>query len=85
MSKKRKRRDADRSKAPSPKIRATSARAPFVLTVYVVAAFVATWPLLLHVSTKLPMGTEPSPTVPLFNLWTMGWNVTWFSQASAKY
>lgn len=56
-----------------------------MLTVYVVAAFVATWPLLLHVSTKLPMGTEPSPTVPLFNLWTMGWNATWFSQASAEY
>ena len=90
MSKKRKRREADRSKAPRPEIRAslletTLVRAPFALTLYVVAAFVATWPLLLHVSTKLPMGTEPSPTVVLFNLWTMGWNATWPSQAGAEY
>ncbi len=33
-----------------------------------------TWPVPLKLSTRLPLGTEAVQTVPLFNLWTVGWN-----------
>ena len=36
------------------------------------AALVLTWPLVLHITASIPLGSERSPTVPLFNLWTLG-------------
>ena len=33
------------------------------------AAIVATWPLLPAIASALPLGTEHEATVPLFNLW----------------
>ncbi len=34
---------------------------------------IATFPLIWHVRTRLPLGTEPTGTVALFNLWTLRW------------
>ncbi|HEX3129493.1 MAG TPA: hypothetical protein VH394_19305 [Thermoanaerobaculia bacterium] len=45
---------------------------PFV--VCLLAAIVATWPLLPAIAHALPLGTEHEATVPLFNLWTLWWD-----------
>lgn len=45
---------------------------PFVLCL--LAAIVATWPLLPSLASALPLGTEHEATVPLFNLWTLWWD-----------
>lgn len=45
---------------------------PFV--VCLLAAIVATWPLLPSIASALPLGTEHEATVPLFNLWTLWWD-----------
>ena len=34
-----------------------------------------TWPLVASSLTSIPQGSEHSATVPLFNLWTLSWNV----------
>lgn len=44
------------------------------VTLFIVTACALTWPLATHLTTHLPLGTEPSATVPLFNLWTLRWN-----------
>lgn len=31
------------------------------------------------------MGSEPTPTVPYFNLWTLGWNAEWWSTTGRGY
>lgn len=41
---------------------------------YWLCAGLLTWPLLRHLATHLPLGTESAATVPLFNLWTLRWN-----------
>jgi hypothetical protein len=41
---------------------------------YLLTACALTWPLAANLTTSLPLGTEPSVTVPLFNLWTLRWN-----------
>ncbi len=38
-------------------------------------AMAATWPLATSWTTHLPVGMEPVETVPLFNLWTLWWNI----------
>ena len=43
--------------------------------IYVLAALALTWPLVLHITESIPLGSERSATAPLFNLWTLGWNV----------
>ena len=43
--------------------------------IYALAASALTWPLVLHITESIPLGSERSPTVPLFNMWTLGWNV----------
>lgn len=45
---------------------------PFVLCL--LAAIVATWPLLPAIAGALPLGTEHEATVPLFNLWSLWWD-----------
>ncbi|MGF1504535.1 MAG: hypothetical protein ACFB51_05280 [Anaerolineae bacterium] len=44
-----------------------------ILIAYVGAACSLTWPLISVAPTHLPLGTETSATVPLFNLWTLRW------------
>jgi len=38
------------------------------------AAIVATWPLLPYLAGALPLGTEHEATVPVFNLWSLWWD-----------
>ena len=45
----------------------------------------ATWPLATAPGTSLPMGTETSPTVPLFNVWTVWWNAQSAGDGYAGY
>ncbi|MCH9651868.1 MAG: hypothetical protein K0U98_26805 [Deltaproteobacteria bacterium] len=35
----------------------------------------STWPLASDIDQGIPLGTEAVATVPLFNLWTLAWNV----------
>ena len=46
----------------------------FLLPFYFGWAVCLTWPLASRITTHLPLGTEQSYTVPLFNLWTLRWN-----------
>ncbi|MEM8960027.1 MAG: hypothetical protein AAGD38_00990 [Acidobacteriota bacterium] len=41
----------------------------------VVAALAITWPLAQQLDEGIPLGTEPVVTVPIFNLWSLAWNV----------
>lgn len=53
--------------------------------VYLAAALLLTWPLALHFSSRLALGSEPTPAVPYFNLWTLGWNASWLAVPDAGY
>ena len=44
--------------------------------IYALATLALTWPVVLHITESIPLGSEKAPTVPLFNLWTLGWNVS---------
>lgn len=43
---------------------------------FLLLALAATRPLSQSWTTAIPQGTESSATVPMFNLWTLGWNVS---------
>jgi hypothetical protein len=47
----------------------------FAFLLYAVAALACTWPLATQLYTHLPLGSLRSGTVPLFNVWTLEWNV----------
>src|SRR5260370_38467900 len=34
-------------------------------------ALACTWPLALHLTSSVPLGTETAPTVPVFDVWTL--------------
>lgn len=44
------------------------------LGIYLALALATTWPVVQHATSRLPIGTEISKTVPLFNAWTIWWN-----------
>jgi hypothetical protein len=46
-----------------------------ISVVMIAMAVATTWPLVLRMDRSIPQGAETSPTVPVFNLWTVGWNV----------
>ncbi|NJM08538.1 hypothetical protein HC891_23680 [Candidatus Gracilibacteria bacterium] len=48
-------------------------------------AVTLTWPLSARLATQLPLGTEDSATVPLFNLWTLRWNAEQLLVSYARY
>jgi len=52
---------------------------------YLLLAIVSTWPLARHSLNSLPVGTESCATVPLFNLWTLGWNVGHLGELGRGY
>jgi len=56
-----------------------------VVLLFGALAVVWTWPLALHATTHLPLGTESSATVPLFNLWTLRWNADRLAHGYAGY
>src|SRR5438309_4893634 len=49
-------------------------RATLVPAVCLATALVQTAPLGLHLTTCIPFGNYPAPTVTRFNLWTLWWN-----------
>lgn len=58
---------------------------PAFALVLVCTALLLTWPLPLHVASRIPLGSEPTPTVPFLNLWTLGWNATWLGTPEQRY
>jgi hypothetical protein len=55
------------------------------LQLYLVASVIVTWPLALHCTTHLPLGTLGTPTVSWFNLWTLEWNALRIRDGFAGY
>lgn len=49
-------------------------RARVQVPFHALVAVVLTWPLVDHLTDALPLGTESTATVPLFNLWTLRWD-----------
>ena len=49
-------------------------RATLVPALCLAAALVQTAPLGLHLTTSIPFGNYPAPTVPRFVLWILWWN-----------
>ena len=48
---------------------------PWIMfTGHAVLAVVLTWPLTPRLTSSLPVGQEPTDTVPLLNVWTLWWN-----------
>ena len=39
-------------------------------------AVATTFPLVVHLGDRLPIGREPSATVPFFNLWSLTWTAS---------
>lgn len=56
-------------------LKALTRRALVELGVFALVSLVLTWPLMGSFTHAIPQASEPVETVPLFNLWTMGWNV----------
>lgn len=52
---------------------------------FTVGAIVLTWPLAVQLQSGIPLGTETVATVPLFNLWTLAWNVESVSRSYEGY
>lgn len=52
---------------------------------FVAAAVSFTWPLAVGLGDGIPLGTEGVATVPLFNLWTLAWNVESASHGFSGY
>ena len=53
--------------------------------VYLLWALVLTFPLVKHPFSYIPLGSEPVGTVPLFNLWTLQWNIDQLMQGYPNY
>lgn len=53
--------------------------------IYTLAVLALTWPLAMHITESIPSGSEQSPTVPLFNLWTLGWNTNQIQLGYREY
>ncbi|HVT10057.1 MAG TPA: hypothetical protein VHO67_21500 [Polyangia bacterium] len=49
------------------------------------AAVAATWPLVLHVTRAVPLGTETAATIPLFDIWTLWWSANGPAHAYAGF
>lgn len=75
---------SDRNEAPRKRCCGISCESVVIVLMYVSLAVFSTWPLAKNAATSLPLGassgqTPPyNATVPLFNLWTVWWNSSWF-------
>lgn len=47
----------------------------WAMGLYAMVAAAVTWPAARHLTDAIPRGSESVATVPLFNLWTLSWNV----------
>ncbi|MEM9558412.1 MAG: hypothetical protein AAGC60_29440 [Acidobacteriota bacterium] len=52
---------------------------------FAVVAVAVTWPLASDLDAGIPLGTETVATVPLFNLWTLAWNVESIGRGYSGY
>jgi hypothetical protein len=43
------------------------------VAIHSVVAVVTTFPLVVHLGDRIPVGQEPAATVPFFNLWSLTW------------
>ncbi len=66
-------------------IRTRTAWAGTVVCVCLSIALIATWPLVFHPTTAIPLGTEREATVPLFNLWSLWWTADRLAHGFAHY
>jgi hypothetical protein len=48
-------------------------------------ALVLSYPLILYPTSHIPLGDEPVGTVPLFNLWTLQWNIEQLTQGFPRF
>ncbi|XZE54149.1 hypothetical protein SH139x_000098 [Planctomycetaceae bacterium SH139] len=77
---------ADSSAAEKPQTSDQSWRANVVsLVMYILLAIVSTWPLASQLGSRLVVGTEIARTVPLFNAWTLWWNVDRLNRGLENY
>jgi hypothetical protein len=60
-------------------------RAIVVISISFISASVATWPLVLKLSTAVPLGTEHEATVPLFDIWALWWTADRAKHGFAGY
>lgn len=57
----------------------------FYLSFFALWALILTYPLPLHLFSHIPRGSEEAATVPLFNLWTLQWNIDQQMQGYPRY
>ncbi len=53
--------------------------------VCLLGSIAVTWPLAWHLSSAIPLGTEPEATVPIFNLWTLWWTADRIGHGFSSY
>lgn len=56
-----------------------------VFLIFLGWSLLLTYPLLLAPFSRLPLGSEQAATVPLFNLWTLQWNIDQLVQGYPNY
>lgn len=56
-----------------------------LVLLFTAAAVYWTWPLASDLDAGLPLGSETVATVPLFNLWTLSWNVEKLGEGFSGY
>lgn len=56
-----------------------------ITLLFAAGAVAITWPLAAQLDAGIPLGTESVATVPLFNLWTLAWNVESLSHGYRSY
>ncbi len=56
-----------------------------IFGLFLLWSLVLTYPLVKHFETHIPRGTEPVGTVPLFNLWTLQWNIDQLMAGYSRY
>lgn len=59
--------------------------APLLLLGFLLWSLLLTYPLPLHLFSHIPRGSEEAATVPLFNLWTLRWNIDQLLQGYPRY
>src|SRR3954468_10965332 len=56
-----------------------------VAAIAIIAAVIATWPLLLSITSAVPLGTEHESTVQVLNIWSLWWNADRAAQGFAGF
>ncbi|MFN8458452.1 MAG: hypothetical protein U0401_27990 [Anaerolineae bacterium] len=67
---------------PTPRLLASPLR---LLLLFLLWSLLLTYPLPLHLFSHIPRGSEEAATVPLFNLWTLRWNIDQLLQGYPHY